>query len=50
MDADITNEDVERTFKQLTETEEIESILIDGHTNTLTVDPKVSNPLMLCGS
>mmetsp|Transcript_4934 Transcript_4934/g.4715 ORF Transcript_4934/g.4715 Transcript_4934/m.4715 type:complete len:220 (-) Transcript_4934:31-690(-) len=50
MENDYNEEDLETLFKKLVDTEEIESILIDGEDNKITPDAKIDNPLVLCGS
>ena len=45
-----SEETLEKLFDQLTQTEDIQSILIDGEKNEITADAKIENPLLLCGS
>ena len=46
----ISEEELKECFNHITETGEIESLLVDGENQKLVSDPAVQNPILLCGS
>ena len=50
MEGEISEEELKSYFKQITETEEINSLLIDGENSKLTPNPEIHKPIFLCGS